>query len=54
MNVWDVVLAVCIALAVARALWSMRKTRRAGGCASCPFAEGCGHHGAGSCEAHHG
>ncbi len=45
MNVWDVVLATVIVVAVALAIVSMRKNRRAGGCASCPFVGDCGNRG---------
>ncbi|MBO7673838.1 MAG: FeoB-associated Cys-rich membrane protein [Atopobiaceae bacterium] len=54
MNIWDVVLGACVALAVAWAIRHMRQTRAAGGCASCPFAEGCARREADACEARHG
>ncbi|MEE1160409.1 MAG: hypothetical protein UHS51_13410 [Atopobiaceae bacterium] len=54
MNVWDVVLVAGIVAAVALAVASLRKTRRAGGCASCPFAGDCGNgRNAKKCEPRH-
>lgn len=49
MNVWDVLLTLCIVAAVVLAVALMRRSKARSGCAVCPFAEGC--HG-GGCERH--
>ncbi|MBQ9408694.1 MAG: FeoB-associated Cys-rich membrane protein [Clostridia bacterium] len=42
MNVWDILILVCIAGIVLLALRVMRKTRKSGGCSACGNSCGCG------------
>ena len=54
MNVWDIVIGAIIVLAVVLAVRSMVQARKAGGCATCPYAGTCHRVGEGGCEGSRG
>ncbi|MFO7611924.1 MAG: FeoB-associated Cys-rich membrane protein [Clostridia bacterium] len=41
----DIILIGLLILAAAGAIFYMARTRKSGGCASCPYNDGCGIHG---------
>lgn len=41
MNIWDFVLVAGIAVLLALAVWTMRRSHDKDGCASCPFGKEC-------------